>query len=68
MKRSCSAPRICGWLFAESLLRTDHPLQAGFLDGSDKALGVRIVAGQQLQAVKVNPLVDSASPTRFILW
>jgi hypothetical protein len=55
-------------LSQRAFFEQDHPLQAGFLDGPDEVLGVGIVVCQQLQAVRTNPLVDAASPTRFILW
>jgi len=51
-----------------SLAEQNEPLQAGFLDGSDKALGVGILECQQLQAMLVNPSIDSASAIRFIPW
>src|SRR6516165_9366582 len=46
----------------------NHPLQAGLLDGSDKAFGVGILECQQRQAMLVNPPIDSASAIRFIPW
>ena len=42
--------------------------QARLLDGSHKALRVGIVECQQLQAVLVNPPIDSASAIRFFPW
>src|SRR5215470_19758917 len=44
-----------------SFSEQDDPLEARFLDGSDEAFRVGILECQQLQAMLVNPPIDSAS-------
>ena len=64
---------VVGHKFMEGLPQSafpeqDQPFQARFFEGPDQALRVGIVECQQLQAMLVNPPIDSASAIRFIPW
>jgi hypothetical protein len=59
--------KVMDGLAQRTFCEQNYPLQARFLECSDRALGMGIVDCQQLQAVRVNPLVDQDKLRRYAL-